>query len=248
LSAARRDRSEVATALDAALRAGALTTASLDAALRHGREAAATLTAILAVRRSVSVGLEAVIAGRRTAFALLDAALQRPRSASAAVDSILARTRAVTAGLDSALRGRRTAPASLDAALRRAYAIAATLDARLALLTGGAVTASLDAWITRRLRRGLESDDDRASFLAHGHRATWQTEAGESATFAGLWVGPWSAGEFRLTGATPQLTCRSRDLPPGAGQGDRVFVATRWWRVREIRRDGTGMAIVDLQR
>lgn len=101
----------------------------------------------------------------------------------------------------------------------------------------------------------IESAADRLAFLdatEFGTPGRWVTSAGAAADLSLLFNAPVSAeagiAMADITMASPSAICRQADLPAGAAQGDRLTARGVVWRVRDIRPDGTGMTIIDLQR
>jgi hypothetical protein len=103
---------------------------------------------------------------------------------------------------------------------------------------------------------GVESDADRAVFVdpdGHGEVITYRKRNGQAVTFDAVFDNEFvqiDAGDFAGVGSSdPVLTCRSADLPAGAGEGDRVEIVGVVYKVAgAIEADGTGMSIVRLRR
>lgn len=99
----------------------------------------------------------------------------------------------------------------------------------------------------------VESDADRAQFLSadeFGEALYWPTGAAQPI------YGMADTGTVRLEGdGTPgilarhaSLMIRASDVPSGAGEGDDVTFRAVAHTVRSIEPDGTGMAVVRLER
>lgn len=99
----------------------------------------------------------------------------------------------------------------------------------------------------------LETAADRAIFLVtddFGVAATW-THDGTGTSLNGILNVPWGDGsglaEVDHTQTLPAFICRTTDLPSGAGRNDSLTVDGVAYRVRELRPDGTGMTMTDLE-
>ena len=81
--------------------------------------------------------------------------------------------------------------------------------------------------------------------------ATYTPTVGSVATIAGRFDKPWADGEnygvVMATRSEPQFLCAEAGLPATAAQGDKLTVASVDYRVREIRPDGTGLAMLPLE-
>ncbi|TXL70106.1 hypothetical protein FHP25_35890 [Vineibacter terrae] len=67
----------------------------------------------------------------------------------------------------------------------------------------------------------------------------------------GIFDNPWlridGVGEVPLTSREPRFSCRRADLPPDAAQGDSIDIKGACYRVRELRPDGQGWVVLDLE-
>lgn len=100
----------------------------------------------------------------------------------------------------------------------------------------------------------VESADDRAVFVdgdEFGVAVAYTPDGGSTVMLTGIFDAVDESlpfGEVGVVSASPTLTCRSADLPTGAGEGDAVEIDGQSWRVAApIRRDGTGMSILTLE-
>jgi hypothetical protein len=100
----------------------------------------------------------------------------------------------------------------------------------------------------------VETDADRAAFLnanEFGEAITWTV----GATPSTLTVVPY-AGSLRIERdeglavllSNAAFTCRSADVPVGAGKGDAVTFRGTACAVESIEADGAGMSLVRLKR
>lgn len=100
----------------------------------------------------------------------------------------------------------------------------------------------------------VETDADRALFVdtdAFGATAVW-TSAGGSVSLAAIFDADYQLLSTPFLdggaeGSSPQIQCRSGDLPADHAQGDHVAIGGVTYRAVEIKPDGTGMTIVRLQ-
>lgn len=217
--------------LSAAVGAGATMARSTTA------QVSALVTGAASVRSAVAVSLSA--GASMTANAVRQVARSIAAGLLSAVDLIAILIPAGGALYEMTV----TASAKAGVSVRRSIAV--TLSAA----TG--VIATVLSFFWRPSRSGVESDADRAALLGVGEfgvPVVWQTADDQQTLLAGLFTAPWASSDYRLTALQPQLLCRSIDLPETAAQGDRVTARGVVWRVREIRPDGTGMTIIDLQR
>ena len=93
----------------------------------------------------------------------------------------------------------------------------------------------------------VETAADRAAFVNpddFGVAATYTPVAGGAVTVNGIYDNPFAAaGEFEQVGfasTEPRFTCRSADLPNGAGNGDQIVISGTAYTVRVIEPDETG--------
>lgn len=101
----------------------------------------------------------------------------------------------------------------------------------------------------------VESDADRAAFLDPGEfgaTGSYTPAGGAAVGLDGILDAPWlrieGVAEAPITSASPSFLCRAADLPDGAAQGDAFALGGVTYAVRELRPDGTGMVLLDLER
>ena len=100
----------------------------------------------------------------------------------------------------------------------------------------------------------VETDADRALFLdadEFGVSGTYTKQGAAAVPLAGIFDREAIAvalGAVDLDDQDPQFLVAETDIPDGAGHGDAVSVGGENWRVRNIQPDGTGMAVIKLEK
>lgn len=100
-----------------------------------------------------------------------------------------------------------------------------------------------------------EDADDRAHFYytdEFGVSGSYTRQGSAPVTIAGIFDRePLSislGAELSLDDADPQFEVHESDLPAGAGIGDALVIGSENWTVKNIKPDGTGMAIIKLEK
>ncbi len=101
----------------------------------------------------------------------------------------------------------------------------------------------------------IEDAADRALFLdadEFGVEGTYTKSGQAAATLSGIFdresIAVALGAALDLDDTDPQFLVAESDLPAGAGHGDAVTIASENWTVKNIQPDGTGMAVIKLEK